>query len=83
MGANSRISWTDHTFNPWQGCTKVSEGCQNCYAAVMSARFGGDNWGRGKSRKIFGEKHWAEPLRGGQARRHLCIVGGSFFYKIC
>jgi len=26
MGENSKIEWTDHTFNPWMGCTKVSPG---------------------------------------------------------
>lgn len=29
---NSRIEWTDHTFNPWVGCTKVSPACDHCYA---------------------------------------------------
>ncbi len=32
MGENSKIEWTDHTFNPWVGCQKVSAGCANCYA---------------------------------------------------
>src|SRR5262245_131063 len=31
MGANSRISWTDHTQNWWRGCTKISPGCEYCY----------------------------------------------------
>jgi protein gp37 len=31
MGQNTAISWTDHTWNPWQGCNKVSAGCANCY----------------------------------------------------
>jgi protein gp37 len=31
MGQNTAISWTDHTWNPWQGCNKVSSGCDNCY----------------------------------------------------
>ena len=30
--AESKIEWTDYTFNPWWGCTKVSEGCTHCYA---------------------------------------------------
>ena len=32
MAENSAIEWTDHTFNPWTGCTKVSPGCDHCYA---------------------------------------------------
>lgn len=32
MGENSKIEWTDHTFNPWVGCQKVSAGCRFCYA---------------------------------------------------
>ena len=32
MAENSGIAWTNHTFNSWIGCTKVSEGCQFCYA---------------------------------------------------
>lgn len=32
MGTNSKIEWTNHTWNPWRGCTKVSDGCKECYA---------------------------------------------------
>lgn len=31
MGKNSAIEWTNNTWNPWQGCVKVSQGCKNCY----------------------------------------------------
>ena len=34
----SKIEWTDKTWNPVTGCTKYSEGCRNCYAAVMARR---------------------------------------------
>ena len=34
----SKIEWTDKTWNPVTGCTKYSEGCRNCYAAVMAQR---------------------------------------------
>lgn len=45
------IAWTDHTFNPWMGCTKVSEGCRNCYAATLTKnRMGLDLWGKSKKR---------------------------------
>lgn len=34
----TRIEWTEQTWNPTTGCTKVSPGCQNCYAEVMARR---------------------------------------------
>lgn len=62
MGESTAISWTDHTFNPWWGCTRVSPGCVNCYAETFDKRIGGDHWGPGKPRRTFGLKHWNEPL---------------------
>ncbi|MEA1946957.1 MAG: phage Gp37/Gp68 family protein, partial [Thermodesulfobacteriota bacterium] len=38
MGDKSKIEWTDTTWNPVTGCTKISPGCQNCYAERMSYR---------------------------------------------
>jgi len=38
MGANSSIEWTESTWNPVTGCTKISPGCAHCYAEVMSRR---------------------------------------------
>lgn len=63
MGKVTGISWTDHTWNPWWGCTKVSAGCDHCYAAVFDKRVGGDHWGKGVPRRTFGDKHWNEPLK--------------------
>lgn len=64
MGKETGISWTTHTFNPWWGCTKVSPGCDHCYAEAIDAKFSGPDphWGKGVPRKMFGEKHWNEPL---------------------
>jgi len=39
MSANTKIEWTDATWNPIVGCTRVSEGCMNCYAERFAARF--------------------------------------------
>ena len=36
---NSKIEWTDHTINSWIGCTKVSPGCQHCYAERQNSRY--------------------------------------------
>jgi protein gp37 len=63
MGQVTGISWTDHTFNPWWGCTKVSSGCDNCYADTFDKRTGGAHWGKGVPRREFGDKHWNEPLK--------------------
>src|SRR6186997_2137822 len=41
MSANSTIEWTDATWNPVRGCTKVSPGCKHCYAEVFAERFRG------------------------------------------
>ena len=58
MGRDSTIEWTDHTFNPWWGCAKVSPGCQHCYAERLSTRYGHDVWGPGATRRTFGDDHW-------------------------
>src|SRR5262249_25196416 len=41
MSENSTIEWTDATWNPVTGCTKITRGCDNCYAARFSERFRG------------------------------------------
>lgn len=61
MAENSKISWTDHTFNPWWGCVEVSPACDNCYARGFDKRVGGDHWNG--TRRFFGDKHWNEPLK--------------------
>lgn len=38
MSTKSKIEWTEHTWNPASGCTKISEGCRNCYAEKMAWR---------------------------------------------
>ena len=38
MAANSHIEWTEATWNPVTGCTKVSAGCKNCYAERLAFR---------------------------------------------
>ncbi|MCK5769499.1 phage Gp37/Gp68 family protein [Algiphilus sp.] len=41
MSARSSIEWTDATWNPVRGCTRVSDGCRNCYAERVAHRFSG------------------------------------------
>lgn len=63
MGQNSRIEWTNHTFNPWWGCVKVSPACDHCYAESLAKRTGHPVWGKDAPRRFFGEKHWSEPTK--------------------
>lgn len=62
MGKDSKIEWTDHTFNPWWGCVKIGAGCQHCYAETLAHRFGHDVWGPDKPRRFLRPAYWAAPL---------------------
>lgn len=42
MAETSKIEWCDATWNPWQGCHKISEGCDNCYMHTDKKRYGKD-----------------------------------------
>lgn len=68
MSANSAIEWTTHTFNPWWGCTKVHQGCKNCYAETLDHRWGGDHWGPSNPRRmVLGE--WSKPAQWDKAAK--------------
>jgi len=60
---NSSIEWCDHTFNPWEGCTKVSPACDNCYAETRALRFNTVQWGHGQPRRRTSVQNWNKPLR--------------------
>ena len=49
MADKSGIQWTDATWNPATGCSKVSAGCKNCYAELMATRL--QKMGQRKYRK--------------------------------
>ena len=66
MGEKTGIHWTDHTFNPWIGCMKVSPGCANCYAETLATnRMGLKVWGPAATthRKMMSEDYWKQPLK--------------------
>lgn len=86
MGADSKIEWCHHTFNPWWGCEKIDPECKNCYAASFAKRTGHAVWGTTSQRRFFGEKHWHEPLkwneaarRAGERRRVFCASMADVF----
>lgn len=63
MGEKTGIEWTDHTFNPWIGCTRVSDACDHCYAATMSHR---RKWARFEPRaprRRTTADYWRQPYR--------------------
>lgn len=68
MAGQSAISWTDATFNPWIGCTKVSVGekgaCELCYAERDNNRRGWvSGWGHGVPRRRTAPSNWKQPFR--------------------
>jgi protein gp37 len=62
VSEQSAIEWTDSTFNPWIGCTKISPACDHCYAADLSARYGWVEWGN-YPRKRTSPQNWKAPRR--------------------
>lgn len=68
MAENSKIEWTDHTFNPWIGCTKVHAGCEHCYAeSLMDSRYGKVKWGPSGSRVLTSPANWRKPVQWNKA----------------
>jgi protein gp37 len=64
MAAISNIEWTDATWNPLRGCTKISPGCKHCYAETFAERFrgvAGHPYQQGFDLRLVPEK-LAEPL---------------------
>jgi protein gp37 len=68
MGEISKIEWTDSTFNPWVGCTKIQRrkgapsACDFCYAEKWAKRSGQVDWGNHRRRRTT-EAYWQAPLK--------------------
>lgn len=70
MGANTSIEWARHTFNPWIGCTHVTEACRNCYAERdWDHRFHRVQWGAKGKRVRTSDANWKEPFRWNEAAK--------------
>lgn len=65
MGADSRISWCDHTFNTWRGCARVSRACRFCYAERDTHHWQptAQLWRRYGPRQMMSDQYWKAPLR--------------------
>lgn len=80
MGDETGISWTDHTFNPWWGCTAIAPGCDNCYAAALDKRTGGDYWNPSVAPRRTNAQNWRKPVKWNEQaeienRRHRVFCG--------
>ena len=93
MSDDTAIEWTDATWNPVRGCSRVSEGCRNCYAERVAARFSGPGMPYeglatiGKSGphwtgevRFIGE-HLADPLRWRKPRRIFVNSMSDLFHE--
>jgi protein gp37 len=61
MAEQSKIEWTDATWNPWIGCSPVHTGCDHCYARTFGRRFG-VTWGPEGTRRVTSQAYWRKPL---------------------
>lgn len=67
MSADTSIEWAHHTFNLWSGCTKISAGCANCYAAALPPYMRRNaEWGD-RPRVFASDSYWLEPLKWNRA----------------
>ncbi len=83
MSDRSRIEWTDASWNPVRGCTKVSPGCTHCYAETFAERFrgvAGHPYEQGFDLRLVPEK-LAEPLRWRKPRRVFVNSMSDLFHE--
>lgn len=93
MGKETAIAWTDATWNPVRGCSRVSSGCINCYAERVAARFSGPGlpyeglakmtvtgprW-TGEVRLVM--KHLKDPVRWKEPRRIFVNSMSDLFHE--
>ena len=83
MAANSKIEWTEATWNPLTGCTKISPGCKHCYAERLARRL--QAAGSAKYRNGFQvtlhEEVLSDPLRWRKPRRVFVNSMSDLFHK--
>lgn len=76
MSEFSAIEWTEATWNPWTGCTKVSAGCDHCYMMSMKRRFGQNPEVVVRSKTTF-----RDPLRWKEGKVIFTCSMSDFFHK--
>ena len=83
MSDKSKIEWTDTTWNPVRGCTKISPGCAHCYAETFAERFRGvpgSPFEQGFDLRLVPEK-LAEPFKFAQSRRIFVNSMSDLFHE--
>lgn len=83
MSAISKIEWTDSTWNPVRGCTKISPGCKHCYAETLAERFRGVRghpFEFGFDLRLVPEK-LGDPIRWGTPRRIFVNSMSDLFHE--
>lgn len=85
MSIKSKIEWTNASWNPIRGCSKVSEGCTNCYAQTFAERFRGvpgHPYEQGFDLRLIMEKI-EEPLKWKQSKRvFVCSMSDLFHEEV-
>lgn len=83
MSEKTIIAWTDHTFNPWMGCTKVSDGCKNCYAETMTRnRMGLRLWGPRAARQVT-KAPWDNVVKWNREAESAGVIRRVFTGSLC
>jgi protein gp37 len=83
MAQNSAIEWTDATWNPVRGCTKISPGCKHCYAETFAERFrgvSGHPYEQGFDLRLVPEK-LCEPLKWGSPKTIFVNSMSDLFHE--
>src|ERR1700759_4772041 len=83
MSDQPRIEWTDATWNPIRGCTKISPGCAHCYAETFAERFRGvpgHPYEQGFDLRLIPEK-LSDPLRWSSSKRVFVNSMSDLFHQ--
>jgi len=86
MGQRSAIEWTEATWNPVSGCSKVSPGCAHCYAEALSLRFGRSRspWTERNAREnvVMHPERLDQPLRWRRPRTVFVNSMSDLFHEL-
>ncbi len=85
MSKNTDIKWTESTWNPITGCTKISAGCKNCYALrdweKLSKKEGSVYWNRNFNDIAFHDERLDQPLRWSKSRKIFVNSMSDLFHE--